>query len=66
MTTRKALLSTALATCLIGLCNCESNKMSPTGYDEEGRESAWDKQTDLDNAESRKLNDLEQLAVPYY
>ncbi len=65
MNLRNVFLSALATVCLVGLCNCESTKMSPTGFDEEGRESAFDKQTDLDNAEAQKLNDLEQLAVPY-
>ena len=72
MTIRKAFLSALAATCFVGLCSCESTKMSPTGYDANGEESAFDKQTDLDNAEASKLDDveemdgLEQMDVPNY
>ena len=65
MKIQKRLLSTLSAVALIGLCNCESTKVNSTGVDAEGRESAWDKQTDLDNAEASKLNDLEQMNVTY-
>jgi hypothetical protein len=65
MTNRKGLLLSLSAVALIGLCNCESTKVNSTGVDAEGRESAWDKQTDLDNAEASKLNDLEQMDVTY-
>ncbi len=63
MMNKKRRLLAFSAACLFGLCNCESNKISPTGFDAEGREDAFDKQTDYDNAETSKLNDLEQMQV---
>ena len=65
MTIRKGLLLLLSTACIVGLSNCSSTSVDSTGFNAEGEESAWDKETDFDNAQTSKLQDLEQSGIAY-